>query len=635
MSLVRLRDICVSFGGPLLLDHTNLVIEKGERVSLVGRNGSGKSTLLKVIADEIKPEEGTVEKNSGIRVARLEQDVPDTGDGTVFDVVASGLGQVGELLRRYHALIDKVAEDHSEATMSQLEQAQKQLESQNGWELNQQVDAVLSKLSLDGSVVFTDLSGGMKRRVLLAKALVQEPDLLLLDEPTNHLDIDSIQWLEDFLLQFKGSLLFISHDRAFIKKLATRMVDLDRGKLSDWPGSYENYLRRKEEALDAEAKENDRFDKKLAQEETWIRQGIKARRTRNEGRVRALKAMRDQFSQRRNQQGTVNLNVSEADRSGKKVIEAEHISVTFDNKPIIKDFSTLIMRGDKIGIVGPNGAGKSTLLRVLLGNSPADTGTVVQGTNLKVAYFDQLRDQLDLEKSVRDNLGEGSDTITINGINKHVIGYLQDFLFTPERANTPVKALSGGEKNRLLLAKIFARPSNIIILDEPTNDLDIETLELLEELIADYSGTLLIVSHDRDFINNVVTSTIAFEGQGVVKEYVGGYEDWLRQRALTGSKNAKPSKNLQKQEQITPPKAASTSKKKLSYKDARELEALPLAIEKLEQEQAAIHLELADPKLYQSNPDKVTKLNVRLENIASELEQTFERWEALESLQNG
>ena len=635
MSLIRLRDICLSFGTHHLLDHADLVIERGEKICLVGRNGTGKSTLLKILAGEIQADSGTIEKNTGVRIARLEQDVPDTGDGTVFEVVAQGLGKAGELLQRYQQLTEQFTVNHDDKLLDTLETVQKELEAHDGWDLQQRVDTTLSKLSLDGSLKFLALSGGLKRRVLLAKALVQDPDLLLLDEPTNHLDIDAIQWLEDFLQQYPGALLFISHDRAFIKRLANRIVDLDRGKLSNWEGNYDNYLRRKEEALHAEEKERERFDKKLSQEEAWIRQGIKARRTRNEGRVRALKAMRNEYAERRNTLGKANINANDAEKSGKKVIEAEHISYAYDGTPIVKDFSTLILRGDKIGIIGPNGVGKSTLLKLLLGKLQPQSGSIQLGTNLEVAYFDQLRDQLDEGRTVRDNIGEGSDTVTINGQNKHVIGYLQDFLFTPERANTPVSALSGGEKNRLLLAKIFTRPSNVLVLDEPTNDLDIETLELLEEMVTNYSGTLLLVSHDRDFINNVVTSTLVFEGHGCIREYVGGYDDWLRQRpAATGGSKAslaaaKPSPKPANT--VEPPKADSAKPRKLSYKETRELEELPKRIESLEQEQEDLHSQLADPKFYQENPQNVQALQSRLEEVEQALESAFARWEALES----
>ncbi|OUR90177.1 ABC transporter ATP-binding protein [Gammaproteobacteria bacterium 42_54_T18] len=629
MSLLRLRDITVSFGGPLLLNHLNLTIEKGDRLCLVGRNGSGKSTLLKVLTGDIKPDEGLIESSGNIRIARLEQDVPDTGEGSVFHVVASGLGDIAPLLDEYHRVIHLVTEDPSEENLNKLEVTQRQLEAKNGWELEQRVETTLSKLSLDGDMMFADLSGGIKRRALLAKALVQEPDLLLLDEPTNHLDIESIQWLEEFLANYQGSLLFISHDRSFLDKLATRVVDLDRGKLSDWPGSYQNYLRRKQEQLEAEEKQNALFDKKLSQEEVWIRQGIKARRTRNEGRVRALKTMRQERSDRRNVQGKASFVTQVADRSGQKVIDAKNIQFTYSNKPIVNDLTTLILRGDKVGLIGPNGVGKSTLLHLLLGKLEPQSGSVDLGTNLQIAYFDQLRDQLDESQTVRENIGEGSDSIDVNGQTKHVIGYLQDFLFTPERANTPVKALSGGEKNRLLLAKIFSKPSNLMVMDEPTNDLDIETLELLEELVSGYTGTLLLVSHDRTFINNVVTSTLVFEGNGDVNDYIGSYDDWIRQRPEKGKLKKAPEKAAKLQ------KSTNNATTKLSYKENKELESLPKDIEKYETLIASTHEQLADPKLYQEDPNKVTDLQTELTKVEALLETAFARWEELEEKQGG
>jgi len=629
MSLLRLRDITVSFGGPLLLDHLNLTIERGDKLCLVGRNGSGKSTLLKVLTNEIKPDDGLIETSGNVTIARLEQDVPDTGTGSVFQVVASGLGNIAPLLEEYHQVIHLVTEDPSEENLKRLEITQKQLESQNGWELEQRVETTLSKLRLDGDMMFSDLSGGVKRRTLLAKALVQEPDLLLLDEPTNHLDIESIQWLEEFLASYQGTLLFISHDRSFLDKLANRVIDLDRGQLSDWPGSYQNYLRRKQEQLEAEEKQNALFDKKLSQEEVWIRKGIKARRTRNEGRVRALKAMRNERAERRNLQGKASFVTQNAERSGQKVIDAENVGFTYENNPIVNDFSTLILRGDKVGLIGPNGVGKSTLLHLLLGKLAPQSGSIELGTNLQVAYFDQLRDQLDESRSVRDNLGEGSDAITVNGQTKHVIGYLQDFLFTPDRANTPVKALSGGEKNRLLLAKIFAKPSNLMVMDEPTNDLDIETLELLEELVSSYAGTLLLVSHDRTFINNVVTSTIVFEGNGVINDYIGSYDDWIRQRPTKAAPSV-----MEKTTKERPSKQKENNATKLSYKETRELETLPKEIEKYEVRIEKIHSQLADPKLYQENAKKVKELQDELATQETSLEQAFERWEALEEKQS-
>ncbi len=629
MSLLRLRDITVSFGGPLLLNHLNLTIEKGDKLCLVGRNGSGKSTLLKVLSGDIKPDEGLIESSGNVRIARLEQDVPDTGEGSVFHVVASGLGDIAPLLDEYHRVIHLVTEDPSEENLSKLEVTQRQLEAKNGWELEQRVESTLSKLSLDGDMMFADLSGGIKRRALLAKALVQEPDLLLLDEPTNHLDIESIQWLEEFLANYQGSLLFISHDRSFLDKLANRVIDLDRGKLSDWPGTYQNYLRRKQEQLEAEEKQNALFDKKLSQEEVWIRQGIKARRTRNEGRVRALKTMRQERSDRRNVQGKASFVTQVADRSGQKVIDAKNIQFTYGNKPIVNDLTTLILRGDKIGLIGPNGVGKSTLLHLLLGKLEPQSGSVDLGTNLKIAYFDQLRDQLDETQTVRENIGEGSDSIDVNGQTKHVIGYLQDFLFTPDRANTPVKALSGGEKNRLLLAKIFSKPSNLMVMDEPTNDLDIETLELLEELVSSYTGTLLLVSHDRTFINNVVTSTLVFEGNGDVNDYIGSYDDWIRQRPEKGKLKKAPEKAVKLK------KSTDNTTTKLSYKENKELTSLPKDIEKYETQIASIHEQLADPTLYQQDPNLVSDLQTELAKVESLLETAFARWEELEAKQEG
>ena len=629
MSLIRLRDLHLAFGGPELLSGASLTLDKGERVCLVGRNGTGKSTLLKVISGQIKPDDGIVEMAPGTKVAWLEQEVPQDARGSVFDVVASGLGDVGSLLKEYHHLLEAVSHGDDKA-FAQMEQVQKQLEAQDGWQLQQRVDTVLSKLDLNGDAEFLAQSGGVKRRVLLARALVQEPDILLLDEPTNHLDIESIGWLEEFLLQYRNAVLFITHDRAFLKKLATRIVDLDRGKLTDWPGDYENYLRRKEEVLHAEALEWERFDKKLSQEEVWIRQGIKARRTRNEGRVRALEAMRKERAQRRERQGNVKATIQQAESSGQKVIEAEHINVSFNGRPIVKDFSTVILRGDRIGIIGPNGVGKSTLIQTLLGQRQPDSGKVTVGTNVQVAYFDQLRAQLDENMNVRDNVSGGRDTVTINGQQKHIMGYLQDFLFSPERAHTPIRSLSGGERNRLLLAKLFTKPSNLLVLDEPTNDLDIETLELLEELVSNYQGTILLVSHDRQFLNNIVTSTFAFEGDGVINEYVGGYDDWLRQRKPLTNKAPLKETSSTKPEPKPDAKPA-PAKKKLSYKEQRELETLPQTIEKLEKELANLHQQLADPNLYQQGADKLQALQKQVADAELALEVAFERWAELDA----
>jgi ATP-binding cassette subfamily F protein uup len=635
MSLLRLRDIHLAFGGPELLSGASLNLEKGERVCLVGRNGTGKSTLLKIVSGQIKADEGMVEMSPGTKIAWLEQEVPRDATGSVYDVVASGLGKVGSLIQQYHHITEEMAEG-VESAFERLEVVQKALEAEDGWAMQQRVDTTLSKLSLNGDVPFEAQSGGVKRRVLLARALVQEPDILLLDEPTNHLDIESISWLEEFLLQYNKSVLFITHDRAFLSKLATRIIDLDRGQLTSWPGNYSTYLQRKAEALEAEAAEWERFDKKLSQEETWIRQGIKARRTRNEGRVRALQDMRQERAQRRERQGTMNATIQQGEASGKKVVEAKHINVSFDGRPIVSDFSTLILRGDRIGIVGPNGVGKSTLIQTLLGKRQPDSGDITLGTNVEVAYFDQLRAQLNEELSVRENVGQGSDTVTINGQSKHIMGYLQDFLFNPERARTPVRALSGGERNRLLLAKLFTQPSNLLVLDEPTNDLDIETLELLEELVDQYQGTILLVSHDRAFLNNIVTSTIAFEGNGKLAEYVGGYDDWLRQKP-----KAEPTKSAVKNTGAAKSNSAAQAKsdtqkpgKKLSFKELRELESLPGIIEKLEQQLEATHQTLSDPSLYQKPAEEIAEVKQQAETLEQELETAFTRWEGLESQKN-
>ena len=628
MSILRLRNIHLAFGGPELLNGATFNLEKGERVCLVGRNGTGKSTLLKVVNGQIKPDSGDIETSPGTKIAWLEQEVPQDATGSVYHVVASGLGQLGQWIQRFHELTEAMA-NGDEKAYTELEHVQKALEAEDGWALQQRVETVLSRLSLNGDAPFEAQSGGVKRRVLLARALVQEPDILLLDEPTNHLDIESIQWLEEFLLQYPNCVLFITHDRAFLSKIATRIIDLDRGQLTSWPGNYETYLQRKAEALEAEAAEWERFDKKLAQEEVWIRQGIKARRTRNEGRVRALQAMRKERSKRRERQGNMKANIQQAEISGKKVIEAKHIHVSFENRTIIDNFSTVIQRGDRIGIIGPNGVGKSTLIQTLLGQLTPNSGSVELGTNVEIAYFDQLRAQLDESLSVRENVGQGSDTVSINGQNKHIMGYLQDFLFNPERAHTPVRALSGGERNRLLLAKLFTQPSNLLVLDEPTNDLDIETLELLEELVGQYQGTILLVSHDRAFLNNIVTSSIVFEGDGHLAEYVGGYDDWLRQRPSQPKTAEKPENKKPSQT----PKSDKT-KKKLSYKEQRELDTLPQRIEELESKITELHGKLADPDLYQKDPDSVTKFTQECEAAEAELEQAFERWEALEDMKN-
>jgi len=624
MPILTLRNIQLSFGAAPLLAGVTLSIDKGERLCLVGRNGAGKSTLMKVIAGEVIADDGQIEKPQGLTIARLVQDVPTDTEGTVYDVVAAGLGDTGALLAEYAHLGHQLG-DGDDKTMERFTRLQGQIDDRNGWELAQRVDTILSRLQLDGEQPFSGLSGGMKRRVLLAQALVQAPDILLLDEPTNHLDIEAIDWLESFFKSWPGTLIFITHDRAFVRALATRIIELDRGKLTSWPGSYEKYLEGKQQQLDAEEKANAEFDKKLSQEETWIRQGIKARRTRNEGRVRALKAMRNERAARRERQGKVALTIQGAEQSGKVVIEAKHLHHAHGDQVILRDFSTTILRGDRIGIIGPNGCGKSTLLKILLGKLTPQQGEVKRGTQLDVAYFDQLRDTLDDDKSVIENVVEGSDFIEVDGKQKHIVGYLQDFLFEPARIRQPVKSLSGGERNRLLLAKLFTRRFNLLVLDEPTNDLDAETLELLEEQLMQYQGTLLLVSHDREFLDNVVTSTIVFE-HGDVNEYVGGYQDWLRQRQPEPL--AQEQKPVQK---VAPaPVAQDTGKKKRSYKEQRELEQLPLLIEQLEQDISALQATLSDPALYQRDPQAFQAATDTLAEKETELESAFERWQALE-----
>ncbi|MCX4193413.1 ATP-binding cassette domain-containing protein [Methylophaga sp. OBS1] len=630
MALLSLKQVTVSYGGPNLLDKVDFQLDRGERVCLVGRNGAGKSTLMKLIAGEIKADSGEIVGGQSIKIARLEQEVPIGTHGSVFDVVATGLGEVTPLLVEYHHLLHELQTDSSEALLNKLEKAQHKLEAADGWSLEQRVETVISRLSLDPDADFDSLSGGKKRRVLLAQALVKQPDILLLDEPTNHLDIESITWLEGFLKNYGGTLLFITHDRTFLQALATRIVQLDRGQLASFPGDYHNYLRKREEMLAAEAEQNAQFDKKLAQEEVWIRQGIKARRTRNEGRVRALEKMRQERSQRRERQGSVSMQLQEAERSGKLVIEAEHIGQSYDGKMLFADFSTVIQRGDRIGIIGPNGCGKSTLLSILLKRQTPEKGEVKLGTNLEIAFFDQLRSQLDEEESVVQNVGQGSDHVDINGSRKHIIGYLQDFLFTPERARTPVKALSGGERNRLLLAKLFTQPANLLVMDEPTNDLDAETLELLEDLLLNYSGTLLLVSHDRAFLNNVVTSSIVFDPDGGLREYVGGYEDWQRQWQQTQKQKstAAPAKTKQAEQPV-----AQKKKSKLTYQEQLDLKALPAKIEELEARQQAFNDQMSDPGFYQQDAARITEVQQQVAALETELAAAYERWETLEAKQ--
>ena len=627
MSILRLRNVCVSFGGPPILDGVSLSLEKGERVSLLGRNGSGKSTLLKLIAGKLKADEGEFEFMPSIKISQLEQEVPGSTQGSIFDVVASGLGESAELLKAYHHASQRMATDMSERAIAELDRLQHEIEVAGAWQLNTQVDAVLTRMKLDGDAVFAELSGGMKRRVMLARALVIEPDVLLLDEPTNHLDLAAIEWLEQQILNFNGAVLFITHDRSFMRRLATRIIELDRGRLTSYPGNYETYLERKQAFLDAEDEANKQFDKKLAQEEVWIRQGIKARRTRNEGRVRALEKLRAERSQRRNVTGNVDMKIATAERSGKLVAEAIDVSFAYEGKPLIRNLTTTIMRGDKVGIIGPNGVGKTTLLQLLLGKLKPDSGQIKTGTAQSVAYFDQLRAQLDEDATVIDNVAHGRDRVEINGKQKHIIGYLQDFLFSPERARSPVKVLSGGERNRLLLAKLFSVPANIRVLDEPTNDLDVETLELLEELLMEFSGTVLLVSHDREFINNVVTSTLVFEGDAHVGEYPGGYDDWQRQKksAVVSEKQTATKKS----ENVNSGKKK--AEKKLGYKQQRELETLPQSIEKLETEIEGMQLEMTQPEFFQRSKQEILLFQEQLTIMQKELEQCYARWEELEA----
>jgi ATP-binding cassette subfamily F protein uup len=607
----------------------NLSIEDGERICLVGRNGTGKSTLLKMLSGQIKSDEGEINKSRGLRVAELKQEVPASIEGSVYDCIASGIGELGNVITEWHHLVLQVATDIS--VLPRMQELQDIIEANNAWNLENRISATVSRLNLPADAEFNQLSGGMKRRVLLGMALVAEPDLLLLDEPTNHLDIESIIWLEEFLQQFKGSLLFISHDRSFLKSLATRIIDLDRGKLTSWPGSYERYLEAKQAQLEVESTHNALFDKKLALEEVWIRQGIKARRTRNEGRVRALEQLRRDRSDRRELQGRVKLVTQKSEKSGKIVINAEAVKFQFEDKTIVNNFTFKMLRGEKIGIIGPNGCGKSTLIKLLLGKLAPQEGDIQLGTKLEAAYFDQHRETLDLEKSVRDNLVEKSDHVEVNGVSKHVISYLKDFLFSEKKINMPVKALSGGERNRLLLARLFTRSFNFLVMDEPTNDLDMDTLELLEELLVDFKGSLLLVSHDRNFIDNTVTSTLVFEGDGEVNEYVGGYVDWLRQRTTTNeSAQAINSKVKSKSKPAQAPKPQPKPKVKLSAADEKELRLLPIKIEKLENQIEQMHQKFAVPGFYDQASAITEPLRQQLSEHESSLKLLYERWEKLD-----
>ena len=625
MSLVNLVNLDYSVGGPLLLEKVDLAIERGERVCIVGRNGAGKSTLMKLIAGEIRPDDGEVRVQGGVRIAKLAQDVPREMDGTIFDVVASALGHLGECLAEFHRLTHHLDEPGAYDAMAAV---QARIDAEHGWDLDQRVTQVLARLDLPEDKEFSALSGGMKRRVLLARALVLNPDILLLDEPTNHLDIEAIAWLEKMLLDFPGSVIFVTHDRRFLRALATRIIEIDRGQVTSWPGDYENYLRRREERLHAEAQASALFDKKLAQEEVWIRQGIKARRVRNEGRVRALEAMRRDRAQRRELGGNAKLQVGIAASSGRRVIDVDDIRFAFGERMIVDGLTTTVQRGDRIGLIGANGSGKTTLLKLLLAELAPQAGEVKLGTNLEIAYFDQHRTHLRDDLSALDNVSEGAEFIQINGARKHALGYLQDFLFSPERARAPITALSGGERNRLLLAKLFAKPSNLLVMDEPTNDLDVETLELLEELLASYAGTLLLVSHDREFLDNVVTSTLALEGEGRVGEYVGGYTDWQRQSAAAAAAR-KPERAATSAAPSAQP--AATAKRKLGYKEARELEELPKKIETLETKIAALGATMQDPSFYQQDSARIVAINSELAVLQKDLDTAYSRWQELDA----
>lgn len=629
MGLIRINDVSVSFGGPPLLSGVSLQIEPGERIGLLGRNGSGKSTLLKLLDGRISPDAGGIVRHGDVRTAVLPQDIPQGPTGTVYDVVASGGREHAELLREYHELTFRITGSGNSDLLGKLERVQHRIEVSGAWHYHQRVEKVIARTGLDENAEFRLLSAGSKRRVFLARALVSEPDLLLLDEPTNHLDIGTIVRLEDFLLRYEKTIMFVTHDRAFLQRLATRIVEIDRGRLVSFSCDYKTYLDRRQALLDAEEKQWHDFDRKLAKEEIWIRQGIKARRTRNEGRVRALLKMREERAQRREQAGVARLAIQEAERSGRMVADAEAICFAWGDKSIVDGFSTTIIRGDKVGIIGPNGCGKTTLLKILLGELKPREGRLRLGTGIKVAYFDQLRAQLDENKTLRENVADGNDTVIMGGTSRHVVGYLQDFLFSPERIMAPVSSLSGGERNRLLLAKLFAIPSNVLVLDEPTNDLDAETLELLEERLLEYSGTILLVSHDREFLNNVVTSTIVFEGEGLLEEYVGGYDDWLKQRKTPAERSKSPASAERKQKR----KKSPSEKRKLTFKEARELEGLPQVIEAMENEKTCLTATLNSPEFYAGHDmAKITAANDRLKVLEKGLDEAYDRWDELESL---
>ena len=643
MAQINLKNVTLSYGGPPILENVELSVQHGERICLLGRNGAGKSTLMKLITGELAPDTGEVTRRQGLKTAYLEQQVPTGTDDDVFSVVAGGLGNVSSLISDYHHISHQLAETGNMEYAEKLDKLQTEMEAAEAWQANQQAEAIITKMSLDADAKFASLSAGMKRRVLLARGIVSEPDILLLDEPTNHLDIEAILWLEDFLNKFDGTLVFVTHDRAFLKNLATRIIDIDRTRVLSFDCAYDKYIERKENLLAEEARRNELFDKKLAEEEVWIRQGVKERRKRNEGRVRRLHDMRDERKGRKEVVGKAKIDLQSGPASGRKVIEVKDITFSYNadkSDPIVKEFSSLILRGDRIGIIGPNGSGKSTLIKLMLKELKPSPGHVRHGTNLEVAYFDQLHSSLDLEQTVQYNLSPTGDTIEINGKPRHVLGYLQDFLFTPKQARNPVGNLSGGERNRLLLAKLFARPSNVLVLDEPTNDLDLETLELLEELLLDYDGTVLMVSHDRDFLNNVVTSTIAIEGGGLVKEYGGGYDDWMIQ---SGAAEKKYSIDLDKKAEKEQKKAERLARKeekkaaqprKLTFKENKELEELPARIEQLETDIQAIHDKMADPEFYKQDSAIISEATDKASKLDAELAEAYARWEELESIAN-
>jgi ATP-binding cassette subfamily F protein uup len=640
MNLMQLKNASILFGQPPLLDKVALNIQSGERVCVVGRNGSGKSTLLKVIAGETKLDEGQMILPTGTVVSRLPQDPPQDISGDIFDYVAEGLEDVAQILKDYHHIINIIGADPSEKNLNRMQELQEQLDSRNAWQFEQRISNVLTQLQLEPDQILSELSGGWRRKAALARALVSEPDLLLLDEPTNHLDIDMVQWLEKALLNYNGAIIFISHDRAFIRKLATRIVDIDRGQVVSYPGNYETYLEQKAHDLEVEQTSNREFDKKLAKEEVWIRQGIKARRTRNEGRVRALKALRDEYSSRRNVTGNAVINRNAGGKSGKRIFETDGLFFNFEDNLLVENLNLLITRGEKIALIGGNGCGKSTLIKLLLGELEASQGDIFRGTNIEVAYFDQHRTALDLNKSVIDVIADGKREVTINGNTRHVMGYLQDYLFSPEHVNAPVSTLSGGERNRLVLAKLMLKPSNLLVLDEPTNDLDVETLELLESLLVDYEGTVLLVSHDREFVDNVVTSSLVFEGNGIIKQFVGGYSDmrnWYDEKALSVKKMnedvvMRTKNNVEREKPVT--SASTGSHKKLSYKDNKELEDLPKKIEKMEDEQKGLQLQVSTSDFYQKGADVTQPVLDKLATIEQLLSVAYKRWDELESLQN-